>query len=155
MGFVAGLRGLLGRNKRDCRDRERRVWDEAQRLGLDGVLLGVFAGRSVQLLEVAVTERRVRGKQQRRLEREGFTLEVSPVGKRLWREPGTGRRLSGDHAFELVRQKEARTLEEEGWERAEVVGRETYWRRPDSGHLYPQGAAYDVVMLRAQEEPQA
>jgi hypothetical protein len=103
-----------------------------------------------------VTERRVSAEQQRRLEKEGFTLEVSPVGKkRLWREPGTGSRLSGDHAFELVKQKEARTLEEEGWERAEVVGRETYWRsRPDSGHLYPQGAAYDVVR-RTQEEPQA
>ena len=101
-----------------------------------------------------MTERRVSGKQQRRLEREGFTLEVSPAGKRLWRDPGTGRRLSGDHAFELVRQKEARTLEEEGWERAEVVGRETYWRRPDSGRRYPQGAAYDVVR-RTQEEPQA
>jgi hypothetical protein len=33
-------------------------------------------------------------------------------------------------------------------------GRETYWRRPDSGHLYPQGAAYNVV-LRDQEEYQA
>jgi hypothetical protein len=101
-----------------------------------------------------VTERRVSAEQQRRLEKEGFTLEDTPVGKRLWREPGTGRRLSGDHAFELLRQKEARTLEEEGWERAEVVGRETYWRRPDSGRLYPQGAAYDVVR-RTQEEHRA
>jgi hypothetical protein len=101
-----------------------------------------------------VTERRVSAEQQRRLEREGFTLEVNPAGKRLWREPGTGRRLSGDHAFELLRRKEARILEEAGWERAEEVGRETYWRRPDSGHLYPQGAAYDVVR-RTQEEQEA
>ncbi len=123
-------------------------------MGLDGLVCVVVAGCSVQLLEVAVTERRVSPEQQRRLEREGFTLEVSPAGKRLWREPGTGRCLSGDHAFELVRQKEARTLEEAGWERAEVVGRETYWRRPDSGRLYPQGAAYDVVVVvgRTQEE---
>ncbi len=99
-----------------------------------------------------MTERRVSGEQQRRLEREGFTLEVSPAGKRLWREPGTERRLSGDHAFELVRRKEARTLEEAGWERAEEVGRETYWRRPDSGHLYPQGAAYDVVVHAREEQ---
>ena len=99
-------------------------------------------------------ERRVSAEQQRRLEKEGFTLEVGPAGKRIWREPGTGDRLSGDHAFGLLRRKEARTLEEEGWERAEVVGREAYWRRPDSGHLYPQGAAYDVV-LRTQEEHQA
>jgi hypothetical protein len=92
-----------------------------------------------------MTERRVSGEQQRRLEEEGFTLEVSPAGKRIWREPGTGRLLSGNHAFELVRQKEARTLENAGWERAEVVERETYWRRPDSGRLYPRGAAYDVM----------
>jgi hypothetical protein len=69
-----------------------------------------------------MTERRVNAEQQRRLEREGFSLEVTPAGKRLWREPETGDRLSGDHAFELVRQKEARTLEEAGWERAEEVG---------------------------------
>ena len=100
-----------------------------------------------------MTERRVSAEQQRRLEREGFTLEVTPAGKRFWREPGTERRLSGDHAVELVRQKEARTLEEAGWERVDEVGRETYWRRPESGYLYPQGAAYDVVM-RTQEEEQ-
>ncbi len=93
-----------------------------------------------------MTERRVSAEQQRRLEREGFTLEVTRAGKRFWREPGTERRLSVDHAVELVRRKEARTLEEAGWEREEEVGRETYWRRPDSGYLYPQGAAYDVVM---------
>ncbi len=93
-----------------------------------------------------MTERRTSAEQQHRLEREGFRLEVTPAGRRLWREPDTGRRLSGDHAFELVRQKEARTLEEAGWEHAEEVGRETYWRRPESGRLYPQGAAYDVVV---------
>ncbi len=93
-----------------------------------------------------MTERHVSAERQRRLEREGYTLEVTRAGKRLWREPDTGRRLSGDHAFELVRQKEARILEEAGWERAEEVGQETYWRRPESGRLYPQGAAYDVVV---------
>ena len=98
-----------------------------------------------------MSERRVREAQQWRLEREGFMLEVTRAGKRLWREPGTGRRLSGDHARELLRQKEARTLEEAGWERAEEVGRETYWRRPDSGYLYPQGAAYDVVVGTEEE----
>jgi hypothetical protein len=115
-------------------------------LGLDGLVCVVVGGRSLQLLEVAMTERRVSANQQRRLEREGFRLEVTRAGKRFWREPETGDRISGDHAFELVRQKEARTLEEAGWKRAEEVGRETYWRRPDSGRLYPQGAAYDVVV---------
>jgi hypothetical protein len=106
-----------------------------------------------------VTERRASAEQQRRLERKGFVLEVTPGGKRWWREPRTGQRLSGDHAVELVRRKEARALEEAGWERAEEVGRETYWRRPDSGRLYPQGAAYDVVVVvgrtREEEEPRA
>jgi len=101
-----------------------------------------------------MTERRVSTQQQRRLEREGFTLEVTPAGKRLWKEPGTERCLSGDHAFALVKQKEARILEAAGWERVEEVGGETYWCRPDSGRLYPQGAAYDVVM-RTREEEQA
>src|SRR3712207_9424789 len=31
---------------------------------------------------------------------------------------------------------------------SEEVGGKTYWRRPDSARLYPQGAAYDVVVLR-------
>jgi ectoine hydroxylase-related dioxygenase (phytanoyl-CoA dioxygenase family) len=92
-----------------------------------------------------MTERRVGAQQQRRLEREGFTLEVTRAGKRFWKEPGTERRLSGDHAVELVRQKEARILEAAGWERVEEAEGETYWCRPDSGRLYPQGAAYDVV----------
>ncbi len=99
-----------------------------------------------------MTERRVGPEEQRRLEREGFMLEVTPAGKRYWREPGTENRLSGDHAFWLVRQKEARTLEEAGWERVEEVKGETYWRRPDSGHVYPQGPAYDVVMRVLEEE---
>ena len=99
-----------------------------------------------------MTERRVSAERQRRLERAGFTLEVTRAGKRFWREPGTGRRLSDDHAVELMKQEEARALEEAGWEREEEVGRETYWRRPDSGYLYPQGAAYDVVMHTQEEE---
>lgn len=99
-----------------------------------------------------MTERRVSSEQQRRLEREGFILEANTSGKRLWREPGTGRLLSGDHAVALLRRKEARALEEAGWERVEEVGRETYWRRPDTGHLYPQGAAYDVVVLRDDQD---
>ena len=102
-----------------------------------------------------MTERRVSTQQQRRLEREGFTLEVTHAGKRFWREPRTGRRLSADHAFAVVRQKEAHTLQQAGREHVEEVGGETYWRRPDSGHLYPQGAAYDVVVERAQEGPWA
>jgi hypothetical protein len=106
----------------------------------------VVFGRSAQLLEVAMTERHMSLEWQRRLERGGFRLEVTQAGKHLWREPDTGRRLSGDHAFELVRQKEARTLQEAGWEHVEEVGWETYWRRPESGRLYPQGAAYDVVV---------
>ncbi len=97
-----------------------------------------------------VTERRVGPREQRRLEREGFRLEITPGGKRYWREPETGRRLSPNHAAEILEQKEVRTLEEAGWEVVEVEGK-TYWRRPDSGHLYPRGAAYDVLRTMGKE----
>ena len=58
-------------------------------MGLDGLVYVVVAGRSVQLLEVAMAERRVGAEQQRRLEREGFPLEVTRAGKHFWKEPGT------------------------------------------------------------------
>jgi hypothetical protein len=45
----------VGIGKRGCRYREREPRDEAACLGLDGVLLGVFTGCGVQLLEIAVT----------------------------------------------------------------------------------------------------
>ena len=44
-----------------------------------------------------MTERRTSAEMARRLEQAGFELEVAPTGKRWWREPGTGRMLSGDH----------------------------------------------------------
>jgi hypothetical protein len=95
-----------------------------------------------------VTERRVSAEQQRRLEKEGFTLEVSPVGKkRLWREPGTGSRLSGDHAFELVKQKEARTL----GRRAPSKRRAGSARRWSDGR--PTGAAGPTAATSTRKEP--
>ena len=96
-----------------------------------------------------MTERRTSAEMIRRLEQAGFELEVAPSGKRWWREPGTGRLLSGDRAAELLCRGEERALEEAGWERVDVEG-ETYWRKPDSGRLYPQKAAHDV--MRSREE---
>jgi hypothetical protein len=93
-----------------------------------------------------VSEGRMDAVQQQRLEREGFTLEVTHAGKHYWREPETGRRLSPPHAAELLRQKETRMLGEAGWEPREVEG-EMYWRRPSSGRLYPRSAAYDLLLL--------
>ena len=97
-----------------------------------------------------MSERQVGAAQQRRLEREGFTLEVTPAGKHYWWEPETGRRLSPSSAAEIVRKKEARRLGEAGWEPVEVEG-ETYWRRPSSGRLYPRGAAYDLLLRTVEE----
>ena len=88
--------------------------------------------------------------QYRRLEELGFTLEVTRAGKRYWREPQTGERVSEPRAVVLLRQREEQTLTEAGWEPVEVEG-ERYWRRPDSGRLYVQGAAYDVVKTMEQE----
>jgi hypothetical protein len=110
---------------------------------LDGLVRAVFASRSVQLLEVAVSEN------QRRLQAAGYEFEPDPTGKHMWRHPDTGLLLPEDYAAELVREEEERRLEEAGWERVEG-GRETDWRRPDSGRLYPRGPAYDV--LRRLEE---
>ena len=94
---------------------------------------------------------RAGARREHRLEAAGFALEVTPAGKRFWREPETGRRLSGDHAAELVRKKEEQRLLEEGWEPAEVEG-ETYWRRPGSGRLYPREAAHDLIARRSENE---
>ena len=96
-----------------------------------------------------MTERRTSAEMIRRLEKAGFELEVAPSGKRWWREPGTGRLLSGDRAAELLCREEERALEEAGWSRTDIEG-ETYWRKPDSGRLYPQKAAHDV--MRSTEE---
>ena len=90
---------------------------------------------------------RAGARREHRLEAAGFDLEVTPAGKRFWREPETGRRVSGDHAAALVREREERRLREEGWEPEEVEG-ETYWRRPGSGRLYPREAAHDLVEHR-------
>ena len=98
-----------------------------------------------------MTERRTSAEMARRLEEAGFQLEVAPTGKRWWREPGTGRLVSGDRAAELLYEEEERALEEAGWERAEIEGT-TYWRKPDSGHLYPQKAAHDV--MKSTEQPE-
>ena len=98
-----------------------------------------------------MTERRVSAEMARRLEETGFQLEIAPTGKRWWREPGTGRLLSGDHAAELLRRKEERALEEAGWERVNMEG-EAYWRKPDSGRLYPQKAAHAVMKHAEQAE---
>ncbi len=97
-----------------------------------------------------MSEGRVDTVQQQMLEREGFTLEVTPAGKHYWREPETGRRLSPSGAAEIVRKKEVRRLGEAGWEPVEVEG-ETYWRKPSSGHLYPRSAAYDLLFRAAEE----
>ena len=96
-----------------------------------------------------MTERRTSAEMIRRLEQAGFELEVASTGKRWWREPGTGRLLSGDRAAELLGREEERALEQAGWERVEIQG-EGYWRKPDSGYLYPQKAAHDV--MRSTEE---
>ena len=84
----------------------------------------------------------------RRLRYAGYTFEPNRVGKHFWVEPQTGRRLSEDHAFALVRKEERRLLTEAGWEPVEIEG-EAYWRRPASGRLYPPAPAVDV--LRTQE----
>jgi hypothetical protein len=94
-----------------------------------------------------VTERRTSAEDAWRLKEAGYVLEVAPTGRRCWREPETGRLLSGDHAAELLRLEEVRTLEGAGWERVEDDAA-TYWRRPDTGRLYPLGAAYDVAKQR-------
>ena len=91
-----------------------------------------------------MTERRTSKETAHRLQEAGYVLEVTPAGRRCWRQPGTGQLLSGDHAAELLRLEEVRTLEEAGWERVEDEA-DTYWRRPDTGRLYPRGAAYDVA----------
>jgi hypothetical protein len=93
---------------------------------------------------VVATERRTSQEDAWRLEKAGYVLEVTPAGRRCWREHGTGQLLSGDHAAELLRLEEVRTLEEAGWEQVEDEA-DTYWRRPDTGRLYPRRAAYDVV----------
>jgi hypothetical protein len=53
---------------------------------LDGLVCVVVGGRSLELLEIAMTERCVGAEQPRRLEREVFRLEVTRAGKRFWRE---------------------------------------------------------------------
>jgi hypothetical protein len=62
--FGAVHRALMGVDKRDSRNRGRALRAEPLGLGLDGLVRAVFAGRSVRLLEIAVSEenalRRVR-----------------------------------------------------------------------------------------------
>lgn len=91
-----------------------------------------------------MSEDRHTARRRRWLEGEGYRLEVRPIGKRYWRTPDTGERISEDQAAALVRDYEERALETAGWKPEDVEG-ETYWRRPDSGRLYPREAAYDVL----------
>jgi len=90
-----------------------------------------------------VSERHIGPEGERRLADAGFVSEKSRTGKRLWRDPETGRITPGGSALERVERAEVEELERAGWERQEVR-RATYWRKPDSGRLYPRGAAYDV-----------
>ena len=94
-----------------------------------------------------MSERHIDQEGQRRLTDSGFVSEESPTGKRLWRDPETGRAMPGGSALDRVEQSEEQELEEAGWEQMEVEG-ETYWSKPDSGRLYPRGAAYDVHKKR-------
>jgi hypothetical protein len=90
-----------------------------------------------------LSERHIDSEGERRLTEAGFVLEESRLGKRLWRDPETGRMTLGGSALAKVERAEEQELERAGWERLEVGGA-TYWRRPASGHLYPRGAAHDV-----------
>ena len=96
-----------------------------------------------------MSERHIDAEGERRLIEAGFLPEESPVGKRRWRDPDTGRVMLGGAALDEVERREEQELEEAGWEWVEVEG-ETYWCKPDSGHLYPRGAAYDVQKRRDQ-----
>jgi hypothetical protein len=94
------------------------------------------------------------GEVERRLNRAGYVFAPSRSGKHLWVQPETGRRLSEDHAYKLVREEDCRRLVEAGWERVEMEGSpEAYWCRPDTGRLYPEGPAVDVLrQVEAREE---
>jgi hypothetical protein len=97
-----------------------------------------------------VSERHIDPEGERRLTDAGFVSEESRTGKRLWRDPETGRITPGGSALYRVERAEEVELEETGWERVEIEG-ETYWCKPDSGHLYPRGPAYDVQNRTDQE----
>jgi hypothetical protein len=90
-----------------------------------------------------LSERHIDAEGERRLDEAGFLAEESPLGKRRFRDPDTGRVIPGGSALDKVELREEKELEEAGWERVEVEG-ETYWCKPDSGRLYPRGAAYDT-----------
>ncbi len=90
-----------------------------------------------------MSERHIDAEGERRLTDAGFVSEESRTGKRLWRDPETGRITPGGSALDRVERAEEVELEETGWELVEIEG-ETYWSRPDSGHLYPRGPAYDT-----------
>jgi hypothetical protein len=100
--------------------------------------------------EASVSERHIDAEGERRLKEAGFLPEESRVGKRHWKDPGTGRVMPGGTALDEVERREEQELKEAGWERVEVEG-ETYWCKPDSGHLYPRGPAYDTHRRRDQE----
>jgi hypothetical protein len=96
-----------------------------------------------------LSERHIDAEGERRLIEAGFLPEASHVGKRRWKDPDTGRSMTGGAALDKVERREEQELEEAGWEQVEVQGR-TYWCRPDTGHLYPRGPAYDVHKRRDQ-----
>ena len=97
-----------------------------------------------------MSERHIDAEGERRLTQAGFVSEESRTGKRLWRDPETGRITPGGSALDKVERAEEEELERAGWERVEVE-RETYWCKPDSGRLYPRGAAYDVHKKRGDQ----
>ena len=90
-----------------------------------------------------MSERHIDPEGERRLKDAGFVAEESRTGKRLWRDPETGRITPGGSALGRVERAEEEELERAGWELLKI-GRARYWRKPDSGRLYPRGAAYDV-----------
>ena len=90
-----------------------------------------------------MSERHIDAEGKRRLTDFGFVSEESRTGKRLFRDPETGRVMPSGSALDKVEQSEEQELEEAGWERV-VLEDETYWSKPDSGRLYPRGAAYDT-----------
>jgi hypothetical protein len=81
-------------------------------LGLDGLVRTVFACRSIQLLEVAVSEREKKAEEERR-ELEAAGWEPRGRGpKTLWRNPADGRWYAQYRAIIMLR-RQRRSMEEE------------------------------------------
>jgi hypothetical protein len=111
MACAAGPHVLLGLAKRGRRGGERAIWEGLGDFWLDGFVRGVFAGRGVQLLEVAVSDRESREEERRKLEAAGW----EPRGrgpKTLWRNPADGRWYAQYRAIIILR-RQRRGMEEE------------------------------------------